>query len=311
MLATHLSATGKVRIVILNYNGETLLPLCLPSIVEAAQESRWPVSVTLLDNLSTDHGLSHAKRAFPAVEAVSAPANRFLCSYNDYLEKVRDPIVILLNNDIRVDKHFVDPLVQKFDQDKETFLVAPRVMNFEGDRVEAGRSIGKLRLGIYWCSARYPGYEKETLAPSETCTSGFGAFSRNLFCRLGGYDPLYLPGIFEDVDLCYRAKQQGYRLYYEPQSVVYHIGQASFKKAFGSEGIACLAHRNNFLFMWKNFSGLKFWITHLFFLPFRLLFAVFTGNRSFVAGLWQALKFRVRPSLKPQRASQPQEKVSA
>ena len=279
----------QARIIILNYNGAELLPQCLPSIAEAAERAKCPTSVTVLDNLSQDRGLDYVAAQFPKIHIEKAPLNRILCSYNDYLPKITEPVVILLNNDIRVDANFVDPLMEKFLENPATFMTAPRVMSFDGARVEAGRAKSGIRWGSFWCDARYPGYEKEVMVPSETVSSGFGAFSREKFLELGGYDDRFFPGIMEDVDLCLRAKRAGYDLYYEPRSVVYHIGQASFKKTFGAHGISVMAHRNNFLFMWKNLSGVSFWIRHLFFLPWRLLAAFLKGNWGMVAGFWQAL----------------------
>ena len=286
------SALLEVRIIILNYNGAELLPQCLPSVVEAAQSAVFSTSVTVLDNISTDQGLAYVRKNFPSVHIETAPSNNFLCSYNDYLPKIDDSVVILLNNDIRVDKGFVDPLAQKFAEDAQAFLVAPRVLSFDGKHVEAGRSKAGLRFGLFWCDARYSGYESETDQPSRTFSSGFGAFSREKFLALHGYDTRYLPGIMEDVDLCYRAQKAGFHLYYEPRSTVYHMGQASFKKKFGAFRIAVIAHRNNFLFMWKNFSGL-FWLEHLFFLPLRLLFALLKGNFAMPLGFFEALRRRV------------------
>ena len=126
-------------------------------------------------------------------------------------------------------------------------------------------------------------------------------FSREKFLALKGYDELFLPGIMEDVDLCYRARKAGYHLYYEPKSIVYHIGQVSFKKRFGSFQTSVIAHRNNFLFMWKNFYGPKFWILHLFFLPLRLSFAFFRGNFAFILGFFKTFRTkRIQPiELKP------------
>jgi GT2 family glycosyltransferase len=278
------------RIVILNYNGRELLPKCLPSIVEAARSAEHPTRITVLDNRSPDDDLSYVRQNFPDVEVVIAPQNLYLCSYNDYLRQMKEPVAILLNNDIRVDRGFIDPLIETFVRNPQTFLAAPCVRSFDGKTVEAGRSKAGIKFGMFWCEARYSGYEKETQTPSETYTSGFGAFSREKFLELGGYDILYLPGIMEDVDICYRAQQAGYRLYYEPQSVVYHMGQASFKNKFGSYGIAVMAHRNNFLFMWKNFKRASFWLPHIFFLPMRLVYSLVAGNFAFVAGFWRAVR---------------------
>ncbi len=285
------------RIVILNYNGTALLPQCLPSIVAAAKQSRHSSGITVLDNLSTDHALDYVRAQFPDVQIAAARQNAYLCSYNDYLREMKEPVAILLNNDIRVEPDFIDPLLEKFREDPATFLVAPRVMSFDGRSLEAGRSLSGWRLGSFWCDARYRGFEKDANRPSTTFSSGFGAFDRKKFVRLGGYDPLYLPGILEDVDLSLRASRAGFRLYYEPRSVVYHMGQASFKRKFGSRRLTVLAHRNTFLFMWKNFRGPFFWLQHLFFLPLRFLYAAIRGKTALLEGFWQA--FRMRGKLKP------------
>ncbi len=245
------------------------MPLCLPSIVESAKKSSYPTTVTVLNNPGTPgkDGIDYVKTNFPEVSLKQSPKNRILCSYNDYLPEVSEPIVILLNNDIRVEGDFVDALVKKFEEDEKTFMVAPRVLNFDGTALDAGPSRAGIRFGMFWCDARYEGYEKDTLTPSETYSSGFAAFSKEKFMELGGYDDRFLPGIMEDVDICFRAAKKGYKLYYEPTSVVYHVGQASFKKTFGKSRMSAIAHRNNFLFMWKNLSSFfDFDINSIFFL---------------------------------------------
>ncbi len=291
-----MSSNFAAHIVILNYNGAAFLPECLPSIATAQKKGRVRTQVTLLDNLSTDNGVEYVQKNFPQFRIEKARANRILCSYNDFLPKIEESIVILLNNDIRVEPDFIDPLMEKFTQDPLTFLVAPRVMTFDGKTIEAGQTKAGIRFGFFWCDARFPGYASRALQPSQTYSSGFGAFSRGKFLELGGYDDLYLPGIMEDVDLSHRAQKKGYHLYYEPRSVVYHMGQASFKKRFGSKEIAIMAHRNNFLFMWKNFSGPFFWLSHLFFLPFRFLYFLLKGNLAPLQGFVRALQIqRTRP----------------
>ena len=284
----------EARIVILNYNGADLLPRCLPSIEKAVKTAKVPIAVTLLDNLSQDNGMKYAASHFPEFTRVSSRANRVLCSYNDYLRQITEPVVILLNNDIRVDPGFVDPLVARFQTDPEVFLVAPRVMSFDGATVEAGASKAGMAFGLFWCNARYQGYEADVLTPSDTFSSGFGAVSREKFLALGSYDDLYLPGIMEDVDLCYRARKAGYRLYYEPRSVVYHMGQASFKKRYCTGRIAEIGWRNTFLFMWKNFSGLRFWLIHLSGLPVRMLAELLRGRVALIKGLAEALRLKIQ-----------------
>jgi GT2 family glycosyltransferase len=280
------------RIVILNYNGEEMLAKCLPSIVEAARSAKTPTAVTVLDNQSTDQSEAYVRRHFPDVDYVKAPQNLVLCSYNDYAKQAAEPILIFLNNDIRVEKDFIDPLAAKFEEDPATFLVAPRVHSFDGKLIEAADSRFGVKFGMLWCSARYPGHEAHTMVPSRTAVSGFGAFSREKFLQLRGYDQRYLPGTLEDLDLCYQAARQGFSLYYEPRSLVYHMGQASFKKAFTDLRRDTLAFRNTFLFMWKNLKGFRFWTEHIFWLPARITWMLLRGRPGFILGFFEALKHR-------------------
>jgi len=283
------TSSVSARIVILNYNGKEMLEKCLPSIAEAARDAKAPTRVTILDNLSTDGSESYVRSNFPEMDFVKAPENLVLCSYNGYLAQISEPVAILLNNDIRVEKDFIDPLIKRFEEDPDAFLVAPRVMSFDGRSIEAVDTRAGIRCGMFRADARYPGYEAHAMVPSKTFASGFGAFSREKFLALGGYDPRYFPGIMEDADLCLRAARAGFHLYYEPRSAVYHMGQASFRKAFTDLKRETLAHRNTFLFMWKNYSGAGFWARHLLWLPARLVWSIVRGRWGFVLGFREAL----------------------
>ena len=285
--------TLSIRIVVLNYNGDALLPQCLPSIAEAAEVAPYPTKITVLDNQSPEEsGLKYVRENFPQVTIAEAFKNNFLCSYNEYLRKVSEPVVILLNNDIKVQRDFIEPMARHFVEDPLCFMVSPRCMSWDGRRFEAGRAKAGFRLGFFWCSNQYPGYENDQEIPGPTAASGFGAFSREKFLELGGYDERFLPGIMEDVDLCIRAAAKGYHLLYEPRSAVQHLGQASFKKAFGVKGIQVLAWRNNFLFVWKNGRGIQFWLSHLFFTPLRIFATLLRGNTVVLQGFLQALQER-------------------
>jgi len=119
--------------------------------------------------------------------------------------------------------------------------------------------------------------------------AGYGAFDRQKFLVLGGYDDLYLPGRLEDSDLCFRAWKKGWTLFYEPSSIVYHKGAMAFNERFGETGTLRINHRNAFLFVWKNITDLSYLAAHFFFLPFRLLVALLRNQREFVLGFFDAL----------------------
>ena len=168
---------SEARIVILNYNGEDLLTECLPSIVEAAHCSRRRTVVTVLDNRSTDGSVELLRKRFPTVEVMVAAQNRILFSYNDALARMTEPVVILLNNDIRVDKNFVDPLIDPFERDERVFAVGARCRDFDGKGFQGEKSIAGMRWGLFWTDSRYRGYE-DIERPSWTAQVALGAFDR-------------------------------------------------------------------------------------------------------------------------------------
>ena len=264
----------QVNIIILNYEGRQLLPQYLPSIVEAAETSAHQCVVTVLDNCSTDGSVEYVKQHFPTVKVVRAKENKVLCSYNEVVRDLDDDIVILLNNDIGVDKNFVDPLITVFDQYPDAFFVSTR-----GDRSKAIFRMGTLIASL-------DGFPKDQFGHS--FNTGMGAFDRKKFVELGGYDELYLPGRYEDLDLCYRGWKRGWKGYYEPQSIPHHEGETSFKKRFSEKEIERMVFRNSIFFMAKNISDpiliVQFWVL----LVPRLFRFLLMGKSHMWAGFFEA-----------------------
>lgn len=278
-----------VNILILNYNGKELLKTYLPSIVKAAHASSHACRVGVIDNQSRDDSVAFLKKEFPDVQIYLAKENRVLCSYNPVARDVSDDILIFMNNDIRVEEDFVDPLVAPFTENADVFFVTPRCLSLADKRYEGNKTRGRIRFGIYWSTALYPGHESECDKPGLTMQGGFGAFDRKKFLELGGYDDLYLPGRLEDADICFRAYQKGWRCLYEPKSIVYHQGGVSFHKEFGVQKTLVINARNTFLFMWKNLSDKMLCFQCAFWLPFRLFYSLASLKPELFLGFIQAL----------------------
>lgn len=245
--------------------------------------------MTVLDNRSTDGSIEFLRKNFAEVNIYSARENRVFCSFNEAAESLDADILILLNNDIKVEEDFIDPLVETFRKHRDAFLVGPKCLMLDRKTYEGTKSKWWIEKGLFKSSSRYTGYERDIDTEGYTMQAGFGAYDKKKFLELGGYDDLYLPGIIEDADLCYRAWKKGYKGYYQPKSLIYHMGQASFKKAFGSRKIMELAHRNTFLFMWKNIQDLRIWVLHILWLPVRMVYSLLSGKIEFVAGFLKAL----------------------
>ena len=266
-----------------------MIPECLPSVIESKSSALNEARITVIDNNSTDSSLDILRGFKGDIDIIKSP-NRVFCSYNDVVKNQTEEIAILLNNDIRVDKSYIDPLVRVFEEHEDAFMAAPKCYGFTGEALEGGRSKGYIKYGWFGAMAKYPGWENDIDSFGYTFQSGFGAIRRDRFIELKGYDDLYLPGRLEDSDLCFRAWKRGWKCYYQPESVVYHIGGASFKREFGRKGISTIDARNSALFFWKNIDSPSYWLKHVIFLPLRMLYWLIKGDFAAIRGLFQAFK---------------------
>ena len=236
------SARATCRLIVLHYDRRDLLERFLPSVVAAASRSGFPCKVTVLDNQSRDDSVAYVKKNFGDVEVYVARENRVLCSFNEYVAACEEDVVILLNNDMELDPGFVDPLIEPFLKDPDVFFVS----------TSEDRSIASFKGGLLAAAIQYPGYETLNRSMGFTLSAGVAAFDRKKYLELGGYDDLYLPGRYEDVDLCYRGWKRGWKGIYQPASKKIHLGGASFEKTFTDHATQAMVFRNAILFMAKN-----------------------------------------------------------
>ena len=268
------------RIIVLQYSRRDLLERFFLSVVNAAKASRYSCKVTLLDNQSCDDSVAYVREHFPEVEVYIAKENKVLCSFNEYVEKCAEDIVILLNNDMELDLNFVNPLIEFFLKEENVFFVA----------TDEDRSIVRIHYGILAPDMYYEGHEFLNRKEGFTLSAGVAAFDRKKFLELGGYDTIYLPGRYEDVDLCYRGWKRGWKGLYQPASKKMHLGGASFEKAFVHDATQSLVFRNAIFFMVKNITDFHVFAQFVFWLPIRLIGALLTGKLFFWTGFFQAIQ---------------------
>jgi N-acetylglucosaminyl-diphospho-decaprenol L-rhamnosyltransferase len=279
----------RTHILVLNYNGRALLGECLPSIVEAATHSRFACAVSVVDNGSTDGSLELLARDWPEVGIYCEP-NRGLASFNHVLKRMSESVVLLLNNDVKLEVNAVGPLVRAVRGNADALFAAPLCWDFDGTTYEGMRTRVRSRFGLVQGMCRVPGHRARIDIPDLTAAAGpILAVDRLKFLSLGGYDPIYFPGRIEDLDLGFRAWMAGLKGYYVPESVAFHRGFGSFGPAFGQSGCDRLAARNTLIFSWKNLSGGRL-AGHLAWLPFRLVHALASGRFDFLAAFVDALR---------------------
>jgi GT2 family glycosyltransferase len=139
---------SSVCLAILNYNGKKHLEQLLPTLCAAAQNFSGNCAIVVLDNDSTDDDVIWIEREFPSVEAIVAPKNDFLFSYNWLAKKRTEDTFVLLNNDLRVDRNFLAPLMRHL-QSPDVFSVSARSYDWNGARVTSGPARLEFKSGFY------------------------------------------------------------------------------------------------------------------------------------------------------------------
>jgi sugar transferase (PEP-CTERM/EpsH1 system associated) len=257
-------------IVILNWNGRDLLEQGLPSVIEAVRSDGRGHEIIVVDNGSEDGSVEYVRRAFPGVRVLALPQNLgFVEGNNAGVLAAGQDIVILLNNDMVVDRGFIAPLVEGFGE--RTFAVASQVFLQDpaARREETGKTTAAFRLGrIDYGHVEPPAANPaRRYYPTLWAGGGSSAFDRRKFLQLGGFDALYSPMYVEDTDLSYRAWRIGWEVLFAPESIVYHKHRASSNRRFGASRLTALIARNQLLFLWKNIRDWSLLASHVFFLP--------------------------------------------
>jgi len=275
-----------VSFVVLNWNGEDVIPRCLDAISQALDTYRGPGEVIVVDNGSNDNSVSLIERDYPRVRLIRLKENIGFSEGNNIgVRESRGDIVALVNNDAYVHPDFLIPIVPHFGDD-QVFSVTPRVYGLDGSTLTIGKTGAYFYRGIFRLK-----FTEDIISSSVPClwaTGGSGAFDRRKYLELGGLLELLY---WEDLELGYRAwKQKGWRTIYEPRSLVYHDHGTSFLKVFHWKRLKNMRDRNRFLFQWYAISDPLLIMRHIFFLPYILGYSGFKGKWSYIIGFLQALR---------------------
>lgn len=276
----------KVSIVIPNYNGEKLLEKNLPKVIAVAKKYNDSTEIIIVDDGSCDKSREVVKKYFPQVKLIAKEKNEgFSSACNEGVRCANGEIVVLLNTDIYPQEYFLDFLVKDF-SDKDVFAVGCLDKSWENDReVLRGRGIGWFKKG-FLVHARGEVDKTNTLWVS----GGSSAHNRKKWLALGGFDELYNPFYWEDIDLSFRAQKRGWKVLFEAKSVVHHHHQeGAIKNKYTKERIKTIAYRNQFIFVWKNITDIKFILEHILWLPYYLVKAVVSKDFAFIKGFLLAV----------------------
>lgn len=273
-------------VLVLTYNGRQHLESCLPSLMVAAGSVPGSCPVVVVDNGSTDGSIEWLQQHYPRLEVQIAKRNDYLFSLNQVVASRAEDIVVILNNDMHFDEGFISALLPHFGS-VDVFAVTARVLDWDGTRVTTGQRLGyKRRLWFYKSWNFNAGSACLTLDAGGGCA----AFRREMYVALGGFDPLYRPAYWEDTDLSYRAWRRGWRIVYEPGSVIYHrVGATLDETQGGRPAVTRLIRRNEVIFALRNVGGWGFAVGYMALLPVRMIRNAMMRNHAFWKGAVRAL----------------------
>lgn len=270
----------KVAVVILNWNGEKYLEKFLPSVVVSTYPN---LEVIIGDNASSDGSISFLHKNYPNLNIIINDQNYgFAGGYNRVLTGLDADYYVLLNSDVEVTPHWIEPVIALMESDNGIAAAQPKLLSYADKSVfeYAGAAGGFIdQFGYPFCRGRiFDTIEKDEGQYNEVLEV-FWASGAALFIRKSCWDEM--KGLDEDffahmeeIDLCWRLKNKGYKIMYCPHSVVYHLGGGTLSAE--SPFKTYLNFRNNLVMLQKNLPFkravliifIRFWLDFLSMIKF-------------------------------------------
>jgi GT2 family glycosyltransferase len=222
----------KTAVVILNWNGKKLLEQFLPSVIRFSPDA----NIYVADNNSDDDSINLITTHFPMVKIIRNTGNfGYAKGYNEALKFVEEEIYALVNSDVEVTQNWLEPIVALFDNDPEAAIIQPKILDYRNKQCfeYAGAGGGFIdKFGYPYCRGRiFSTLEKDEGQYDDEgdifWASGACFFIRKeIFRELKGFDGDFFAHQ-EEIDLCWRAINKGYKVKYCGKSAIYHVGGAT------------------------------------------------------------------------------------
>jgi len=222
---------------------------------------------------------------FKKIILIENPKNLgFGQSINAGAKKARGKYLMLLNSDVKLLSNNYQSAITDFQNNPSLFAISFSQKEKNGTVVGKNKIFWQKGL-VYHSKAADLDYGVTGWAEAGSCL-----IDKEKFDKLGGFDNIYRPFYWEDIDLSYRAQKQGYQIIFQPKILVEHHHETTIKKYFSQKEIKTIAFRNQLLFIWKN-ADFQQKLVHFLWLPYNLFYySCLKNEKDFLAGFWQALK---------------------
>jgi len=245
-----------VAAVILNWNGQALLEKFLPGVIKSQYNN---LQLIVGDNASTDNSVEFVKTNYPQIRLIVNDHNYgFAEGYRKILEQVEADYYILLNSDVEVPPNWIQPVIDLMQSDPTIAVAQPKI-KWQKKKTEfeyAGAAGGFLDLhGYPFCRGRLFDTVESDHGQYNDTMEIFWASGAALFIKskqwkeVGGLDPDFFAHM-EEIDLCWRLKNLGYKIVYCPDAEVYHVGGGTLDA--NNPYKTYLNFRNNLIILQKN-----------------------------------------------------------
>jgi len=249
-----------ISVIIPNYNGANLLAKYLPVAIEVVGNAGVAYEIIIVDDGSTDDSVNFIRQNYPDVNLILNAENRgFSHTCNQGIKAAQYELIFLLNSDVKLTPGYFDHQWKYFSE-PDTFGVMGRIIDMEGEGIQDAarmpKFIGlKLKAGYFYYT-NDPDDRLYTLY-----LSGANALVDAVKLReLGGFDEIYSPFYFEDLDLGIRAWRLGWKCYYEHQAVCRHKLSATTKSYKTPGWVKGVYFRNRFYFHGIHLDGIWYFL---------------------------------------------------
>ena len=208
----------------------------------------------------------------------------FARSVNRGVRKATKKYVLLLNDDVLLFDESYKKAIGLFE--KNPLLFAVSFAQKERDNAIVGKNILYWKKGlIFHAKAKDMKFGYNAWADGGSCL-----IDKNKLLQLGGFDSIYAPFYWEDIDLSYHAWKQGYKILFDPTILVQHRHESTIGKYYSQRFIKITAYRNQLMFIWKNITDPLLLFQHFLFIPYNCVYYLLKGEKEFILGFIDALK---------------------
>jgi len=236
-----------LSVIIPNYNGAQLLEKYLPYTLAALEKiSKWEVIV--VDDASTDGSVEFIKSTYPDVVLLQNKTNSgFSFTCNAGMDVSRYNYLFFLNSDIKLTPGYFENQWTVFDQEN-TFGVMGRILEMNSGDIEVAAKYPKKVGNKFKISSQFYFNGEGKFAPTAFLSGANAMVDAGKMKFLGGFDTVFSPFYFEDLDLGTRAWRMGWKCFYDHNSVCYHLGSCTIKQENLKKEIKEIYFRNRLIF---------------------------------------------------------------